>query len=133
MKKMSVFVLCALFSLWAVYGYAKEFYDDQQGASGLSEPNLQTEQMEEQKEVRPDSPTNMEIRGTFVTWHAVREDRIASYVVYRAGMNDEFEEVGRVGANERKTFVDADTARHSYYITSVDEAGRESEPSKITE
>lgn len=133
MKKMTVFVFCALFSLWAVYGYAKEFYDDQQGANGFSESNLQSEQMDEQKEVRPDSPTNVEIRGTFVSWHAVREDGITSYVVYRAGGDDEFKEVGRVSANERKTFVDADTGSHRYYITSVNEAGRESEPSKITE
>ena len=133
MKKMTIFVLCGLFSLWGVYGYAKDFYDGQQEADGLSDSNLQTEQMERQKEMLPDSPTNVEIRGTFVSWHAVREERVVSYVVYRDGKGDEFEEVGRVAANERKTFVDAEASRHRYYITSVDEEGRESEPSKVAE
>ncbi|MEY8752252.1 hypothetical protein ACTHQ4_15610 [Alkalicoccobacillus gibsonii] len=133
MKKMTVFVLCGLFCLWSIYSYAKDFYDGEQVADESSNSHVQDDQMEEQKEERPDSPTNVEVSGTFVSWHAVREDRVVSYVVYRAGMDGEFEEVGRVAANERKTFVDPDASKHRYYITSVDEAGSESEPSEIAE
>ncbi|TSB47189.1 fibronectin type III domain-containing protein [Alkalicoccobacillus porphyridii] len=130
MKKMTVFVLCGLLSLWVVYVYAKDVYD-QQAVDGTADLSTQEGQVEEQEEERPDPPTNVEVRGTFVSWHAVREDDIVSYVVYRDGTDDEFEEVGRVAANERKTFVDPDAGGHRYYITSVDEAGRESEPSEV--
>ncbi|MFK3938050.1 hypothetical protein ACI2JA_11160 [Alkalihalobacillus sp. NPDC078783] len=133
MKKMTIFVLCGLFCLWGIYGYATNLYNTEQAMDESPASNSQTEQIEGLKEERPDSPTNVEINGTFVSWHAVRDDGVVSYVVYRDGKDNEFEEVGRVAVHERKTFVDSDAAKHRYYITSVDEAGRESEPSELAE
>ncbi|SDI47883.1 class F sortase [Natribacillus halophilus] len=87
----------------------------------------------------PDAPTNVEVNDSFVSWHAVDNDDVAGYRVYRGELGDdkgEFEQVESVSVHERKRISDtaADPSEHSYYITSVDIHGQESEPSeKVSE
>lgn len=88
----------------------------------------------ELKEEEPDppaAPDNVEISGKFITWHAVREEYIAGYRVYKGSdEGGEFEQVASISAHERKTFTDGHEGEHSYYITAVNMKGEESEPSE---
>ncbi|MGP1906773.1 sortase domain-containing protein [Metabacillus sp. JX24] len=84
------------------------------------------------KDVPPPPPDTVEVNGTFVTWHAVREDTVAGYRVYRGDKNGEnFEQIASISALERKSFMDEKAAEHTYYVTTVDAFGQESEPSEI--
>ncbi|MGI8316645.1 sortase domain-containing protein [Halobacillus mangrovi] len=76
-----------------------------------------------------DSPTNVEVNGTFVTWHAVRKDYVAGYRVYRSADGENFKKVASISAHERKTHSDPDASQYTYYVTTVDLEGRESAPS----
>lgn len=85
-----------------------------------------------QKEAPPASPESVEINGTFVTWHAVRNENIVGYRIYRGDKNGgNFEKVGSVSAHERKSFTDENAEKHTYYVTAIDAYGQESEPSEI--
>ncbi|WP_100012725.1 class F sortase [Lentibacillus sediminis] len=79
----------------------------------------------------PAAPENVEISGNFVTWHAVRDENIAGYRVYRSEDDGEFEHVASISEHERKTYTDEEATEHRYYITAVNLAGQESEPSEI--
>lgn len=82
------------------------------------------------KDAPPPAPDTVEVNGTFVTWHAVRKDTVAGYRVYRGDKNGEnFEQVASISALERKSFMDGEAAEHTYYVTTVDAFGQESEPS----
>ncbi|MFD1021009.1 class F sortase [Thalassobacillus hwangdonensis] len=92
-----------------------------------------TELKEPEKEKREiAAPTNVEVNGTFVTWHAVREDYVAGYRVYRSENGEDFEKVGSISAHERKAFSDPDAGKYTYYVTTVDNEGNESKPSEKT-
>ncbi|ARI76102.1 class F sortase [Halobacillus mangrovi] len=80
-------------------------------------------------EVTIDPPTNVEVNGTFVTWHAVRKDYVAGYRVYRSSDGENFKKVASISAHERKTYSEAKASQYTYYVTTVDLEGRESEPS----
>ncbi|WP_373894706.1 sortase domain-containing protein [Virgibacillus natechei] len=89
-------------------------------------------ELKEEKSDPPPAPDNVEISGDFITWHAVREENIAGYRVYKGSDEDrEFEHVASISTHERKTFTDEETGDHSYYITAVNIKGEESEPSEI--
>lgn len=92
--------------------------------SKLKEPE------KEKKEIA--APTNVEVNGTFVTWHAVREDYVAGYRVYRSENGEDFEKVASISAHERKAFSDPEADQYTYYVTTVDEDGNESKPSEKT-
>jgi sortase (surface protein transpeptidase) len=85
------------------------------------------------KEAAPDSPENVEVTGTFVTWHAVRKDNIVGYRIYRGDKEGNFEKVGSISAHERKSYTDENAADYSYYVTAIDAYGQESKPSEIAE
>jgi sortase A len=74
-------------------------------------------------------PSNVEVNGTFVTWHAVREDYVAGYRVYRSKDGNNFEKVASISSHERKTYADPEASQYTYYVTTVDLEGNESEPS----
>ncbi|WP_052158962.1 class F sortase [Halobacillus sp. BBL2006] len=84
--------------------------------------------LKEQK-VDIEAPSNVEVSGTFVTWHAVREVYVAGYRVYRSKDGDNFEKVASISAHERKTYADPEASKYTYYVTTVDLEGNESKPS----
>ncbi|MFK3938356.1 sortase domain-bontaining protein [Alkalihalobacillus sp. NPDC078783] len=80
----------------------------------------------------PSSPENVNIQGAFLTWHAVRDENVAGYRIYQEVNPDEYEHVESVSAHERKSFtIPQDKQNQSYYLTTVDLYGQESEPSEI--
>lgn len=94
-----------------------------------------TELVEEEPIIEVDEPSipqNLKVQGSFLTWHAVRDEQVAGYRVYEEVSGDEFEHVESVSAHERKSYtIPQDKESHSYYVTSVDLYGQESEPSEI--
>lgn len=80
----------------------------------------------------PSAPENLNIQGSFLTWHAVRDNKVAGYRVYQEVNPDEYEHVESVSAHDRKSFtISQDNQDLSYYLTTVDLYGQESEPSEI--
>lgn len=80
----------------------------------------------------PKAPENLKIQGAFLTWHAVRDENVAGYRIYQEVSPDEYEHVESVSAHERKSFtIPQDKQNHSYYLTTVDLYGQESEPSEM--
>ncbi|WNS78408.1 class F sortase [Domibacillus sp. DTU_2020_1001157_1_SI_ALB_TIR_016] len=80
---------------------------------------------------KPFAPTNVEVHGTFVSWHAVREKTVVGYRIYREE-NGQFKHVASISAFERKSYSDPEAQNHRYYVTSVDKYNQESKPSEIT-
>ncbi|QAS52993.1 class F sortase [Halobacillus litoralis] len=80
-----------------------------------------------------DAPANVSVQGTFITWHAVREDYVAGYRVYRSKDGESFEKVASISRHERKSYADPEASEFQYYVTTVGESGQESEPSPIAE
>lgn len=89
--------------------------------SKLKEPT------QNQEDIQP--PSNVQIQGTMITWHAVREDYVAGYRVYRSQDGETFEKVASISKHERKSYTDPEAADYSYYVTTVNEEGTESKPS----
>ncbi|WP_315906597.1 sortase [Priestia koreensis] len=77
----------------------------------------------------PDAPTNVKVSGSFVTWYAVRSDDVIGYRVYRDNGNGGFQQVASIAAHQRKTYLDEEASKHTYYVTAIDENGNESKPS----
>lgn len=108
-------------------------------AEGTHEERLvvYTELKEEQaKELEveppiPAAPTNVQIAGNFISWHAVREGNIIGYRIYKKEQNGSFVHIGSVSEYERKTFEDKNTKGARYYVTAVNEYGKESGPSVL--
>ncbi|WP_157404688.1 class F sortase [Shouchella shacheensis] len=89
-----------------------------------------TELKEEEKTTSqdpPSSPTNVEANGTLVTWHAVREEGIVGYRVYREDADGSQEHVASISTHERKSYTDPEADEFTYSVTAVDENGQESE------
>ncbi|MCP3764920.1 class F sortase [Domibacillus sp. A3M-37] len=80
---------------------------------------------------KPAAPTNVEVNGTFVSWHAVREETVVGYRIYREE-NGKFKHVASISAFERKSYTDSEAQNYRYYITAVDAYNQESAPSKVT-
>ncbi|MCD5324509.1 MULTISPECIES: class F sortase [Pontibacillus] len=93
----------------------------------LKDPASEKEQ--EPKEQQLPSPEQVEVNGTFVTWHAVRDENVIGYRVYRSKDGETFEKVASVSSFERKNYTDPDASAYTYYVTAVDEDGNESKPS----
>ncbi|WP_084599539.1 class F sortase [Pontibacillus chungwhensis] len=94
----------------------------------LKETEQQTKEKQVEKEL--EAPQKVEVNGTFVTWHAVRDKDVIGYRVYRSADGETFEKVASVSSFERKNYTDPDASEYTYYVTAVDENGNESEPSK---
>jgi len=80
---------------------------------------------------KPAAPTNVAVNGTFVSWHAVREETVVGYRIYREE-NGEFKHVASISAFERKSYTDSEAQNYRYYITAVDAYNQESLPSEVT-
>ncbi|WP_345240552.1 sortase [Pontibacillus salipaludis] len=94
----------------------------------LKEDEQQTKEKQVEKEL--EAPEKVEVNGTFVTWHAVRDEDVIGYRVYRSADGETFEKVASVSSFERKNYTDPDASEYTYYVTAVDENGNESKPSK---
>ncbi len=80
---------------------------------------------------QPTAPTNVVVHEGHITFHAVREEGIVGYRVYRAGDDGEFEHVTSISSHQRKSYTDPDAPNYSYYVTSINAQGGESEPSEV--
>lgn len=98
----------------------------------LVDPDPSQEETVEEEDL-PTTPDNVEVLNSRVAWHAVQDEDVVGYRIYRKDQDSgEFEHVGSVSAHERKSYSDNDAASHVFYITSVDVDGNESEPSEET-
>ncbi|MEE6131990.1 sortase [Priestia aryabhattai] len=79
----------------------------------------------------PTAPTNIQIAGNFISWHAVREGNVIGYRIYKKEQDGSFVHIGSVSEHERKTFEDENTKGARYYVTAVNEYGKESVPSTL--
>lgn len=67
-----------------------------------------------------------------LTWSKVNESDLAGYRVYRAGPDGKFAHIASIRLHEETAFTDrVGEQDHAYYVTAVDLAGQESEPSQI--
>ncbi|MBS2970498.1 class F sortase [Metabacillus sp. KIGAM252] len=80
----------------------------------------------------PEAPTKVEVKGNLVSWHAVRDEKIIGYRVYRKNSNGTKEQVGSVSSLDRKNYLDPDSESSIYSVTSVDIYGQESHFAKWT-
>ncbi|MGD6817222.1 sortase domain-containing protein [Metabacillus sp. 84] len=87
----------------------------------------------ETKAEKPAAPTQAEVNGNFVSWHAVRDEKIIGYRIYRKNKDGIPEQVGSVSSLDRKNYNDPDAGNSSYSVTSVDLYGQESQFAKWTE
>jgi sortase A len=79
----------------------------------------------------PSAPTNIQINGSLLSWHAVREELVIGYRLYQSKDGETFDHIGSISAHERKSyFINGETSSQ-YYLTTVDENGQESEASEI--
>ncbi|MGA9287618.1 MAG: sortase [Anaerobacillus sp.] len=78
----------------------------------------------------PDAPTNLSVSGNFLSWHAVRDENVVGYRIYKADENGSYKQVESISSIERKTYSDENASTSSYYVTAVDIFGNESAPSK---
>ncbi|WP_166786800.1 class F sortase [Jeotgalibacillus salarius] len=79
----------------------------------------------------PKAPENVVSEAGTVSWHAVRNDTVIGYRVYKKTENDaRFVHVASVSAHERKSYFDEEgQAGDQYYVTSVNLENKESAPS----
>ncbi|WP_421383731.1 sortase domain-bontaining protein [Bacillus salacetis] len=84
---------------------------------------------------QPSAPAHVEYDLGSISWHAVKNDNIMGYRVYKKGPSDEkFKHLASISDHERKNFYDDNAEKGTqYYVTSVTIAGTESEASKIVE
>ncbi|MGD6966165.1 sortase domain-containing protein [Rossellomorea vietnamensis] len=83
----------------------------------------------------PKAPGNVEYDLGSVSWHSVPEDDIIGYRVYKKeAEGKEFEHIASISSHERKNYYDetAETGS-SFYVASVNIAGKESEKSRIVQ
>ncbi|WP_456272269.1 sortase domain-containing protein [Bacillus sp. AK031] len=81
----------------------------------------------------PEPPTNVEYDLGSVSWHAVQDENIIGYRVYKKGPGEkEFNHIASISAHERKNYYDENAEKGTaYYITAVNIAEKESPPSEI--
>ncbi|QZT35061.1 transglycosylase domain-containing protein [Caldalkalibacillus thermarum TA2.A1] len=85
----------------------------------------------------PAAPDNVQAKrsggGITVSWSKVNESDLAGYRVYRAGDDGQFKHIASVLLHEGTVYQDSTVSGrdYAYYVTAVDIAGQESEPSAI--
>lgn len=80
----------------------------------------------------PSPPTQVEIQGDLLSWHAVRDDYTAGYRIYELDEDGQEIHLASVAQTERKTVLIEDKEK-DYLIKTVDYFGMESEASSLTE
>lgn len=82
----------------------------------------------------PEAPTTVEKTASHVSFHAVRDnDAVVGYRIYQTDEAGDTEQVASIAAHERKSYSASDLSEHTYYVTTVDIYGQESEPSASTD
>lgn len=81
-------------------------------------------------EVELDAPTNVELRGNLLTWHAVRDDAVIGYRVYEV-VDGETTHIESIPSHARKS-IEVTNEQATYYVTAIDQLGNESKPSQTT-
>lgn len=70
-------------------------------------------------------PSNVKVSGELVSWHAVRNDAIVGYRIYRKE-DGGWKHIESVSAHERKSIHDANAEENSYAVTAIHVSGEES-------
>lgn len=92
---------------------------------------LDVEDKDDSEEDTLSAPTNVEVNGSTLSFHAAQENHVAGYRVYRNGDDENDEHVESISNHERKSYTDPEASHYSYYVTTVDIHGQEFEPSEI--
>ncbi|WP_051348729.1 class F sortase [Peribacillus kribbensis] len=79
----------------------------------------------------PITPGSIMLTGSFLTWHAVREESVIGYRIYQKGQNGDVKWVKSISSMERKSFTVSDDPAAEFYVTAVDLFGKESKPSAV--
>ncbi|WP_147804745.1 class F sortase [Alkalicoccus halolimnae] len=79
----------------------------------------------------PEAPENTAVNGSSFSWHAVSDEDVVGYRVYEEQENGEFIQVDSVATYERKAYSSENVGEVRHYVTSVNEAGKESEASEM--
>ncbi|WP_396129068.1 sortase domain-bontaining protein [Exiguobacterium mexicanum] len=82
-------------------------------------------------EVELDAPTNVELRGNLLTWHAVRDDTVIGYRVYEV-VDGKATRIESIASHARKS-IEVTNEQAAYYVTAIDQLGNESNPSEQTQ
>ncbi|CAM3876074.1 class F sortase [Alkalicoccus chagannorensis] len=92
-----------------------------------------TELVEESAEEEPPpAPTNVELSGSTLRFHAVEDERVVGYRIY-SGQEDERTLEASIATYERKTHTFGDLPDAALTITAVTEDGTESEAATVEE
>ncbi|WP_051314883.1 class F sortase [Alteribacter aurantiacus] len=100
----------------------------------LVEPEIEEEVTEAEtfEGVAPDAPENVVVQRDRITWHAVRDDSVIGYRIYRENKDTgHFDHIESVSAHERKSIRIERGEDGRFYVTAVNEEGIESEPSEV--
>ncbi|MBM7095182.1 class F sortase [Bacillus sp. H-16] len=80
----------------------------------------------------PAAPGNVTVQHNRISWHAVRDEAVIGYRIYRENKETgAFDHIESVSAHERKSIQSEGAADYAFYITSVNGDGLESDPSEI--
>ncbi|WP_444685138.1 sortase domain-containing protein [Alkalicoccus luteus] len=88
-----------------------------------------TELMEDEAE-QPDPPENISVSGQSFRWHAVDDENVVGYRVYRELEDGTVELAASKAAYGRKSYSSEDVGELTHYVTAVTKDGAESEPSE---
>ncbi|KIL43730.1 class F sortase [Jeotgalibacillus campisalis] len=94
-----------------------------------------TELIEEEPEelaYEPTVPTNVSLAGNQFSWHAVRDQEVVGYRIYKELEDGTKEKVESVSYYERKSLIVEDSEA-VYSVTSVSIDGKESDPAYLDE
>lgn len=98
-------------------------------------PEEEDPRVENGKVPSPPSTVKASSQGnsTILTWSRVNESDLAGYRLYRAGPDGKFIHLASILLHEELTYTDQTNKGqvYAYYVTAVDIAGQESEPSAI--
>ncbi len=87
----------------------------------------------EREATAPQPPTHVKMSGNLLAWYAVREGNIIGYRIYKKNPGGTFCP-GILAAFRNlseKALLTSDASQARYYVTAVNESGKESAPSSI--
>lgn len=77
-----------------------------------------------------ETPTEVELQGNLLTWHAVRQEDVIGYRVYEI-IDGKETHIKSIPSHARKS-IEVMNEAASYYVTAIDQHGNESHPSAMT-
>ena len=119
-----------LITCTGTFNRSKGTHEDRLVVSTVLKEDVQEKEETVNPNEAPDAPTNVNASGNFLSWHAVRDENVVGYRIYKADQNGSYKQVESISSIERKSYTDENASNSSYYVTAVDIFGNESAPSK---